>query len=174
MSAPSPEPDTADTSTAELVEALQRVVDRPGTVEIFDALIADSPEDVAGALGAFPRHPMATAVGTWLRARGLEGPRPPTVAEVVAKNGIVDLQAHLEAQAKQAAATQRGLDAAWARAARAETAANAYAAMLVLFAALAVLGWAVALDVIPLFEEVAPPKAAPRAAPATPTVDNAR
>ncbi|GDX80685.1 hypothetical protein LBMAG42_24960 [Deltaproteobacteria bacterium] len=160
--------------TAELVDALQRVHDRPGTLEIFDALIAESPEGVAAALGAFPRHPMAVPLGAWLRARGVEGPRQPTVAEVLAKNGIVDLEAHLSGQAGQVAALQRGLDTAWERVARAEMAANAYAAMLVLFAALAILGWAVALDIVPLFDEVAPPKAPPRGAPVPPTADDAR
>lgn len=160
--------------TQELVEALQRVHDRPGTLEIFDALIAESAEDVAAALGAFPRHPMAMPLAAWLKARGVEGPRPPTVSEVLAKNGILDLEVTLAEQAKQVATLQRGLDTAWARVARAETAANAYAAMLVLFAALAVLGWAVALDVVPLFDDVAPPKTPPRVAPAPPAVDDAR
>lgn len=160
--------------TAELVEALQRVHDRPGTLEIFDALIAESPDGVAAALGAFPRHPMAVPLGEWLRARGVEGPRPATVDEVLTKNGILDLEEHLAGQAGQVATLQRGLDTAWARVARAEMAANAYAAMLVLFVGLAILGWAVALDVVPLFDDVAPPKASPRTAPVPPTVDDAR
>jgi len=127
------------------------VRERPGTAELFDALIEEDAEEVARVHGSFPRHPKAELVGRWLATRGVEGPRPPTVDEVMAAHGILDLEAHLLSVQKQLSVTQRGLDEAWGRANRAETVANAYAAVMVLLVMLTVLGWAAALGVVPLF-----------------------
>lgn len=147
MSLPTLSPDTAA-----LVEGLERFSTLVGTVELFDALVAESSEQVAAAIGAHPSHPMSAAVLAWLAERGVAGARPPTVAEVLAKHGIVDLEAHLVAESKRVATLQTGLNAAWERADRGEAAANAYAAVLVLCVGLALLGWAAALGVVPILD----------------------
>lgn len=147
---------TLSPDTAELVERLDRVSTVVGTVDLFDALVAESPERVAAALGAHPSHPLAAAVLAWLAERGVAGARPPTAAEVMAKHGILDLEVHLVAESKRVATLQTGLNAAWERAERGENAANGYAAVLVLCVGVALLGWATALGVVPILDPAQP------------------
>lgn len=149
-----------------LLDDLDRLRDVKGSVEIFDALAVDDAPAVAAALARFPRHPLAAALTQWLAARGLEGPRVPSPAEVATKLGIDDLEAHLDAENQLRTRLERSLEAASSRAERAETVANAYAAILVVVALVAALGWLAALGALPLLgvptdgeERPAPPPA---------------
>ena len=144
--------------TLSLIDTLERVATAPGTGELFDAVRAGDPAVVAAVLGRFPAHPKARLVGEWLRARGVDGPARPSPDAVLAAHGIDDLEAHLLGMQRQLGTVQRSLDAALARAARAETVASAYAAVLVLLVLLALLGWAAAIGVVPLFRPVDVPE----------------
>ncbi|MBM4391690.1 MAG: hypothetical protein FJ090_11255 [Deltaproteobacteria bacterium] len=136
--------------TEALLDAIDRVRDARGSIELFDALAAEDAAAVATALARFGRHPLAEPVREWLRARGIEGASLPSPAEVALRLGISDLEAHLETDARERARLARSLGEAWQRAERAETVANAYAAILVVVALAAVLGWLAALGVVPI------------------------
>ncbi len=136
--------------TEALLDALDRVRDVRGSIDLFDGIAADDTAAVATALARFVRHPLAEKVRAWLRVRGVEGAALPSPGEVARALGISDLQAHLETEARDRARLSRSLEEAWKRAERAETVANAYAAILVLMALVAVLGWLAALGVVPI------------------------
>ena len=153
--------------TQVLVERLEAVRDRPGTVELFDALILEDAEGVARALGAFPRHPRAIEVRRWLEVRGVPGPIPPSVESILTAHGIADLEEHLRAAHQREVTLQRALEAALVRASRAETVASAYAAVLVMLVLVGMLGWAAAIGVVPIFSPV--PEAPARPAAPAPT-----
>ncbi len=138
----------SDTET--LLDALDRVRDARGSIELFDALAAEDAAAVATVLARFVRHPLAEELRAWLHARGVEGASLPSPGEVAQKLGITDLEAHLETEARDRARLSRSLEEAWKRAERAETVANAYAAILVVVALAAVLGWLAALGVVPI------------------------
>lgn len=142
--------------TAALCEAFERVRERPGTIELFDAVAAEDALAVAAALGRFPRHPFARDLGVWLAARGVDAPERPTPEEILARHGIDDLEARLEADQRDASRLRESLERAFVRAERAESVASAYAAILLLVVGVAVVGWAAALGVLPIF---APPPA---------------
>lgn len=141
---------TLPDDTEALLDALDRVRDRPGSVDLFDALAANDPPGVQRAAASHPQHPLFAGVAVWLAARGLHSPEPPSVTEVLAKHGITDLEAHLVEEARRTRQHTKGLEEAWARVKRAEMVADAYAAVLVLIVMVAIVGWAVAIDLVPL------------------------
>lgn len=157
---------TADTTA--LVVALERERLTPGTLPLFDALTADDAPAVAARLAEFPRHPLRAEFVEWLAARGLSVPPPPTATEVCVERGIVDLIAHLDGLEKQVRVQGKGMETTLARAQRAESVANAYAAVLVVVAAIALLGWAAALDYLALFEPAPPVQRPAATAPIAP------
>ncbi len=151
--------------TVALVAALERVQERPGTLVLFDALAAEAAAAVAEVLAAHPRHPLRESVAAWLAARGVAVPAPPSAAQVCAERGIIDLAEHLDQAQKQAQQAARGIERSVARAERAESLANAYAAVLVVVAAIALLGWGAALDYLSMFEAPPLPERSPATAP---------
>ena len=132
-----------------LLEELDRFRDAPGTLRLFDAILAEDVEAVRLALGRALRHPLVDEVHAWLAARGATGPRGATPEEVLAEAGIPDLQAFLS----DALAERSRLEATLARLqvekATVERSASAYAALCVVCAVVAVLGWMAALGDLP-------------------------
>lgn len=156
--------------TTALVVALERVQRVPGTLPIFDALSVEDVPTVAALLAQHPRHPLRAELVAWLDRRGQALPPPPTADDICREYGIDDLAEHLDSVGQRLRVTERSLAATLERAERAESVANAYAAVLVVVAAVALLGWAAALDYLSLFE--APPlpeRPAPVPAPAPKT-----
>jgi hypothetical protein len=153
-------------ATATLVASLDRLQQSPGTLALFDALSVDDAAGVARALAAHPRHPLRAEVEAWLVARGVAVPPPPSPADICAERGIDDLAGHLDRLDRQLVVQSRGVEATRERAERAESLANAYAAVLVVVGAIALLGWASALDYLAIVDPPAPP---PRAASPSPT-----
>ncbi len=129
-----------------LADAFERVRERPGTLELFDAIVAEDVVAAATALSRHLRHPMAPEVEGWLAARGVAAPGRPTAEMIMAEHGIVDLEGHLDLAEREASRVRASLAAAFSRAARAESLANAYAAVVVLLAGVAALGWAASFD----------------------------
>lgn len=144
---------SAPADTAALLQALERVREVRGSLEIFDGLVRDEPAAVREALAFAPRHPLHDDVAAWLSARGLAPPSPPDVATVLARHGISDLEAFLDERQKTERRLGSLLADARADAARHASAANAYAAVSVLLAAAAFLGWLAAFGVLPFKPE---------------------
>ncbi len=151
--------------TAALLERCDRLRDAPGSVELYDALADGDAEAVGHAYSRWPRHAAAPQVLAWLRARGVEPPPPPSVAEVAAEHGIDDLAGHLRAEAERMGRLRENLERTLQRAERAESVASAYAAVVLLLAAVAALGWAAALGVVPIFEAAPRPEVGAPEAP---------
>ena len=154
------QPPEADTQA--ILDLLDRHRERPGSIELFDALLVADPVPVAGLLARYARHPAAGRLGEWLAARGVAAPPPPSAETILEKHGIEDLEEHLAVNARLLGKLQAGLDEAWGRAERAESVSNALAAVLVLMVFLAVIGWAGALGMFSLFSP-APPEKEPAA-----------
>ena len=152
--------------TGALVAALERVQAAPGTLLIFDALSVEDAPGVAALIAQHPRHPLRAELVSWLERRGASVPPPPSADEICREHGIADLAEHLDQHTKRSRVTERSLTSSIERADRAESVANAYAAVLVIVTVVALLGWAAALDYLALFE--APPLPE-RTAPAEPT-----
>ncbi len=151
--------------TQRLLDAFEGVRERPGTLDLFDGVVAEDAASTAKALSHHPRHPMAADLVQWLAARGVEAPGRPTAEAILAERGIVDLHAHLDLAEREAARLRTSLAAAFSRAERAESLANAYAAVVVLLVALAAIGWAASFDLWVPGPPVAPPEPAPKVAP---------
>ncbi|MSQ02424.1 MAG: hypothetical protein EXR71_11125 [Myxococcales bacterium] len=151
--------------TRRLMDAFERVRERPGTLELFDGVAAEDAVATAKALSRYPRHPMADVAARWLAARGVEAPGPPAPDVIMAERGIVDLAAHLDAAQNEATRLRVSLVAAFARAGRAESLASAYAAIVVLLVAVAAAGWAASFDLWGPGPPVVPPEPVARPAP---------
>lgn len=123
-----------------LLDALDRVREVRGSVPLFDALVADDAPRVRDALAACPRHPLHAAIVAWLGERGVPGPDVEGPAAALARHGIVDLDAFVTAAATREAALARSLDSTRAERDLALRAANAYALVAALLAALAIGG----------------------------------
>ena len=157
--------------TEALLDRLDRVREARGSVELFDALLAEQPEGVAKALALHLRHPLLIEVSAWLSARGIEPPTAPGAQAVADRLGITDLESVLAEEAKTRARLTASADEAWKRARRAESVANAYAAVLVLLVGVAITGWLAALDALPISirpETVVKQQSDEKVAPATP------
>lgn len=144
---------TAPPDTAALLQALERVREVRGSLELFDGLVRDEPAAVRDALAFAPRHPLRDDVGAWLAARGLDAPPPPDLAAALARHGISDLESWVEERKRTERRLGSMLADARADAARHASAANAYAAVSVLLAAAALLGWLAAFGVLPFQPE---------------------
>jgi len=157
-------------STAELLDALDRVREVRGSVPLFDALAAGDAERVRMTLVAWPRHPLHGAIVAWLGERGLAPPEAESPVAALARHGIDDVDAYVQAAHLREATLSRALDAALAEKSLALRSANAYALIVVLLAIVAIGGWFSALGGLPLPEAPTPdpPAAAPRVAPAEP------
>jgi hypothetical protein len=133
----------------QLLGELDGYRDAPGTLRLFDAILAEDAEGVRRALARSPRHPLAERAGAWLSARGAEAPRPATPDEVLVEAGIVDLEAHLADAAAERARLQASIDRLQAEKTAVERSASAYAAVSVACAVAAVLGWMAAMGDLP-------------------------
>ncbi len=153
--------------TADLLDALDRVREVRGSVDLFDALSAEAPERVRDAVAAHPRHPLRARILAWLAARGVEPPAVEAPAAALARHGITDLDAWIAAAHAREAALVRAVADVKAERDLALRSANAYALVAALLAALAIGGWVAALGGFP-FPEEPPVDAAPaRPGPAT-------
>ncbi len=158
----------ASEPTAILLDALERVREVRGSDRLFDALAAESPPQVRDALAAAPRHPLRDRLLAWLLERGIAGPAAEGAAGALARHGITDLDAWIEARDRRELALARGWSESQASQAEAVRAANAYALVAALLAILALVGWGLALAGFPALE--APPSLAPsRPEPASTT-----
>lgn len=146
-----PAPTARDTEA--LLERFERYRETKGTLELFDALCSGNARAVQKALSFALKHPLADEIGAWLERRGLERPRAPTSQEVLEKRGIDDVEAFLQRKEAEVAELRRSLEIASEAARRAQNAASGYAAMCVLLAGVAILGWLAALQILPFVPE---------------------
>lgn len=133
----------------ELLAALERVREVRGSLPLFDGLVRDDADAVAAALRDAPRHPLRGPIAGWLHARGRAAAGPPDAAAILARRGISDLDAFLDARDAELVRLGRLLADARAESARHARNASAFAAICVLLAAAAVAGWALALGTEP-------------------------
>jgi hypothetical protein len=138
--------------TTALVVALERLQQSPGTLPLFDALSVEDVGAVGEVLSRYARHPMRADVAGWLQARGGAVASLPSADAVCERRGIVDLDAHLDEAAEQVRRQGLAMERLLLRAQKGESVANAYAALLVVVAAIALLGWASALDYLAVFD----------------------
>ena len=141
-------PDVAP-DTRSLLLALERHREVRGSLWLYDALLRDDVEEVRAALARVPSHADAADIRVWLRARGVEPDLSPSAAI--------------------AAPASRAPDVTLARAiaARDEAirAANGYAGISVVLAAVAMLGWLAAFGLIPFQPEAPTPFPTPAPVP---------
>lgn len=130
-----------EADTEALLDALDRVREARGSVELFDAIAAGDGEGTRAVLGRFGRHPSAPAVRAWLNARGFEPPSPETTVEALGRHGIDDVEAYVQAAASREATLTRALEEARAARDLALRSANTYALVAALLAVLAIAGW---------------------------------
>jgi hypothetical protein len=152
--------------TARLLAALERERDVRGSFAIYEVVSVDDLAGVAAALGAHPRHPLASDVRAWLEARGAAPPVPDTAAQLQAL-GVEDPAAWVARHRAEVAALRRAVDEARSAALGAGRTASAYALMCVLLAVIAVAGWAAAFGRVP-FEPEPLARPAPEAPPTRP------
>lgn len=139
--------------TEALLERFERYRETKGTLELFDALGTGHAGEVQKALAHALKHPLAGEVGEWLERRGYERPAPPTGQEILEERGIQDVEGFLQRRDAELAELRRSLEVASESARRAQNAASGYAAVCVLLAGVAILGWLAALRVIPFVPE---------------------
>lgn len=142
--------------TAELLAGLDRYRNAKGSVELYDALLTGTPKRVHDELSRVLRHPIAGEIGEWLRARGLEPPRPPSSDEILARMGITDVEAYIAKKDAEIAHLKADLDVARSRGSDALKAATGYSATTVLLAGAAILGWLAALGILPINGQIEP------------------
>ncbi len=159
-----------------IIDALERFVDHPGTLPLFDVLSErDSPDLPARVLAIyqrFPGHPLAVEVRRWIEASGVAIPAV-DLGAVLGELGIDDVRAWAERQKKERTALERALEEAREGQVRASLAANGYSLVCVLLFCVALIGWAAAFHIWDFVPEVAVPgpgssKPAPAAIPDTP------
>ena len=157
-----------------LVTRLERFVEFPGTLPLFDVLsLPEGPEMtalVAVVIGRFPTHPLAADVRRWLAANGVDAP-PPDPLAVLAELGISDVRVWAERQKREVVTLQRALEDARESRMRAAVAANGYSLVSVLLLGVALLGWAAAFHLWSFSPEgplPGPNSASPNAVPVAP------
>ena len=138
--------------TRSLLLALERHCEVRGSLWLYDALLRDNVAEVYAALAKVPAHADAPAIVEWLHVRGVDpdlsisgaSPTPPP-------------RAPDETLARVIAARDEAIRAA-----------NGYAGICVVLAAVAMLGWLAAFGVIPFRPEapVSFPTPAPVPTPA--------
>jgi hypothetical protein len=145
--------------TAALLEALERHREVRGSLPLFDGLLRDDPAAVQAAIADAPVHPVRDAVEGWLRARGVD---VPVGSDSAAARELASIRAEATLRerrlAEEAADARRERDVA-------VRAANAYAAMCVLLAMIAIGGWLAAFGVVPFHAEGPTPTADSSRAP---------
>lgn len=142
--------------TAELLAGLDRFRNAKGSAELYDALLTGTPKRVHDELGRVLRHPIAAEIGEWLRARGVEPPRPPSNDEVLERLGITDVEAYVTKKDAEITRLKSELAIVSSRGSDALKAATGYSATTVLLTGVAILGWLAALGVIPINPQIDP------------------
>ena len=140
--------------TADLLAGLDRFRNAKGSAELYDALLTGTPKRVFDELSRVLRHPIAAEIGEWLRARGVEPPRPPSNDEVLQRLGITDVEAYVARKEAEISRLKSELAVASSRGSDALKAATGYSATTVLLAGAAILGWLAALGVIPINPQI--------------------
>ncbi len=135
--------------TQALLAALDQQRGARGTVELFDSLNEENPLKVGFALARAPLHTLRPELEAWMRQRGAEPPAPPGPSELL----LAELEARLVAQERLARALQRDVEALRGLGDGFGLSANAYAAVSVVLAGVAALGWAAAFGLLPFTPE---------------------
>jgi hypothetical protein len=132
----------------QILDALDQFRDVRGTVALFDGIATGDAAAIARALKDAPEHPLAGRVGAWMRAQGVAPPSPPTTDELLARLGIGDVGRWVQDQDRALARLEQRLrDVEQARL-RSERAASGLAAVCVVLAAAAALGWLAAYGIL--------------------------
>lgn len=137
------------TDTQDLLDALDRHKEAKGTLALFDALFVEDADAVYYALTDHLTHPLSDRLGVWLEARGVARPAKPSSAEILERRGVTDVDAWITRHEKEMAAMKEELEVARRLRNEALIAANSFSAILVVFVAVAVLGWLAAFGVLP-------------------------
>jgi hypothetical protein len=141
------EPRAADTE--QLLTALERHRQARGSVELYDALLEEHAERLQLALGKVPLHPLRPELIRWLLSRGHRLPELPSPAELA----LAELEERLEVQQKQITALREQVETLQGLGLHSHRVNEAYAAVVVLFVGIAVLGWAAAFGLLPFHPE---------------------
>jgi hypothetical protein len=141
------EPRAADTE--QLLTALERHRQARGSVELYDALLEEHAERLQLALGKVPLHPLRPELIRWLLSRGHRLPELPSPAELA----LAELEEQLEVQQKQITALREQVETLQGLGLHSHRVNEAYAAVVVLFVGIAVLGWAAAFGLLPFHPE---------------------
>ncbi len=141
------EPRAADTER--LLTALERHRQLRGSVELYDALLEEHAERLQLALGRVPLHPLRPELIQWLLSRGHRLPELPSPSELA----LAEVEERLEVQQKQIVTLREQVEALQGLGLNSRRITEAYAAMVVLFVGIAVLGWAAAFGLLPFHPE---------------------
>ena len=141
------EPRAADTEL--LLAALERHRHVRGSVELFDALLEEQAERLQLALGKVPLHPLRPELIQWLLSRGQRLPELPSPTELA----LAEVEERLQVQERQIDALRTQVEALQGLGLNSRRMAEAYAAMVVLFVGIALLGWAAAFGLLPFHPE---------------------